>query len=64
MGVFSKDTSKLNKSKGSVTRAFRSKGDRLGWVSLKDAETVNLEKALSSGRVVSKKTNFEHLLVP
>ena len=26
--------------------------------------TVNLEKALSSSRVVSKKTNLEHLLVP
>lgn len=65
MGVFKNKSSKRKDSEGLVkTRTYRSKGDRLGWVSLKEAKSVNLERALSSGEVVRRNSNFEPLLVP
>lgn len=54
---------KVNDGSGK-TRNYRSKGDRLGWVLIKEAKTVSLEHALSSGKVVCHNLNYEPLLVP
>ena len=64
MGVLNKENFRKLNSKSSTSRTFRSKGNRLGWVSLKDAKTVSLENVLSSGKVINQESNFEHLLVP
>jgi len=64
MGVLNKENFRKLSSKSSTSRTFRSKGNRLGWVSLKDAKTVSLENVLSSGKVVNQESKFEHLLVP
>jgi hypothetical protein len=64
MGVLNKENFRKLNSKSSTSRTFRSKGNRLGWVSLEDAETVSLENLLSTGKVINQKTRFEHLLVP
>jgi hypothetical protein len=64
MGVFNKENFRKLNSKSSTSRTLRSKGNRLGWVSLEDAKTVNLENVLSSRKVINQKSKFEHLLVP
>ena len=64
MGVLNKENFRKLNSKSSTARTFRSKGHRLGWVSLKEAKTVSLENVLSSGKVINQESNFEHLLVP
>jgi len=42
----------------------KSKGNRLGWVSVNQVKEVKLETALSSRRVVKKTNKFTPLLVP
>lgn len=42
----------------------KSKGNRLGWVSVNQVKEVKLETALSSRRVVEKTNKFTPLLVP
>lgn len=42
----------------------KSKGNRLGWVSVNQVKEVKLETALSSRRVIEKTNKFTPLLVP
>lgn len=55
-----KSQSKSEKSKSST---IKSKGERLGWASVKDAEPIRLSDILSDGEVVKVKNNHP-LLVP
>lgn len=65
MGVFKNKELKRKELNVSVkNRNHRTKGDRLGWVSIDKVQSVNIEYALSSSRVVSKESNFTPLLVP
>ncbi|MAZ72975.1 MAG: hypothetical protein CMC70_07485 [Flavobacteriaceae bacterium] len=43
---------------------LRSKGDRLGWVSLKEAKSVSLSSVLAEGEVVRVDRYSTPLLVP
>ena len=51
------------KSKKSKSSTVKSKGERLGWVSVKNAEPVRLRSVLSDGEVVNVQ-NAHPLLVP
>lgn len=50
--------------KSKKSTSYKTKGDRLGWVSLKEAKSVSLEKALSDGKEVHFKSDKTPLLVP
>lgn len=51
------------KSRKKHSASVKSKGERLGWVSIKDANPVKLREILSEGEVVDV-TNQKPLLVP
>lgn len=51
------------KSRKKYSSSEKSKGERLGWVSVKDANHVKLNNVLSDGEVVVV-TNEKPLLVP
>lgn len=51
------------KSKNKKSSAMKSKGERLGWDSLKDSEPVKLRNILLDGEVV-KTFNNSPMLVP
>ena len=51
------------KSRKSSSSAVKSKGERLGWVSVKDAEPIRLRNVLSDGEVVQVR-HAHPLLVP
>ncbi|MDT0678832.1 hypothetical protein [Autumnicola musiva] len=52
--------------KGKKSTSFKTKGDRLGWVSVREAKSVSLKKALSDGKEVVhfNKSDKTPLLVP
>lgn len=50
-------------SKKSKSSTVRSKGERLGWESIKDAKPVKLHNLLSDGEVIDVQ-NKQPLLVP
>lgn len=62
----------LDKYKVNLKSAFkscnskntRSKGDRMGWLSLNDLEPVNLEHALTNSEVVKLNKKNSPMLVP
>lgn len=51
------------KSRKRHSSSVKSKGERLGWVSIKDAKPVKLREILSEGEVVDV-INQKPLLVP
>ena len=51
------------KSRKKSSSTVKSKGERLGWVSVKDAKPVKLRNLLKDGEVVNVQTNHP-LLVP
>ena len=53
-----------NTFKSYKSKKIRSKGDRLGWLSFENVESVDLEKALANGEVVKLTNNNSPLLVP
>ena len=45
------------KSTRSKSSTVKSKGERLGWASVKDAEAIRLSNVLSDGKVVNVENN-------
>ena len=63
MGSFNINTASF-KEHSKSPKVSKSKGDRLGWVSVKNARNVDLKVVLSNGQVAKFKTNRAPLLVP
>jgi hypothetical protein len=55
---------KLFKYKKSASFNFKSKGVRLGWVSLRDVKIVKLEETLDEREVVLLDNKYSPMLVP
>lgn len=45
-------------------KTLKTKGERLGWVSLNETETVELKKVLTNGEVVRLNQDYTPMLVP
>lgn len=52
------------KNKTKKPLPYKSKGERLGWVSIKDAKSVSLSSVLHDGKVVSPSSMKRPILVP
>ncbi len=46
------------------TQFIKTKGQRLGWVSINEVETVSLERVLTNGEVVKLNQDNKPMLVP
>ena len=65
MGTVKKYKKQLNNSfKSYKSKNIRSKGERLGWLSFEEAESVDLKKVLTNGEVVEINQDNKPLLVP
>jgi len=53
-----------NTLKSYKSKKVRSKGERLGWLSFEDAESVDLRKVLTNGEVVKLSQDNRPMLVP
>lgn len=53
-----------NSFKSYKSKNVRSKGERLGWLSFEDAESVDLRKVLTNGEVVELRQDNRPMLVP
>ncbi len=64
MGVLKSNNNRFS-SNGDHKSNVKSKGQRLGWVSLKDAKTITLDpSSVQAGEVVRRRTKSSPLLVP
>ncbi len=65
MGSLDKFKNKFTSSKRvSKGKTLKTKGERLGWVSINDVETVDLKKVLTNGEVVRLNQDNRPMLVP
>ncbi|WP_204344334.1 hypothetical protein [Psychroserpens algicola] len=54
----------VHSNKVTYKKSLKTKGDRLGWVSLEDVEAVELRQVLTNGKVVRLNGAVRPMLVP
>jgi hypothetical protein len=65
MGSLERYKNRFSSSKKNLkVKSLKSKGERLGWVSISDVETVDLKRVLTNGEVVRLSQDNRPMLVP